>query len=720
MPGKKDAPGPGNLPPDSRPFVGRRDELAWLGEKLVSGGRLLTLAGVGGVGKTRLALRATGAARDVHPDGVWLVELSALRAGGQVPLAVMETLRLVDQSTDSAIEALSVWARDKRLLLVLDSCEHLLTDCVTLVADLLAAAPGLRVLATSRERLGMPGERVLAVDALPVGDPEGRQQADAEALFVQRAVAVDPGFALDEDARPLVTDICRALDGIPLALELAAARLAVQPLAKLHELLTDRLRSRVDLLSTDAEPGEGPPRHRTLRTTIGWSHELCEPLERLLWARLSVFAGTFTTGAATWVCAGGPLSADRVAEVLLRLTRQSIVLRHPADPERFRLLDTVREYGAEWLRELGEEADVRRRHRDHYRRFAREACSDWNSGRQVAWCERVFAEQANLRAAVDHALTEPEDRVALEMAGTVGFLWRHCGSMRDAQRCLDVALGERPGSAWPVDLGQVRDFARPLEAPASAPELVLALWARAAVAITQGDLEVARDWAVRCADAARRLGDPLSIGAACYNVGAYLAVSGRQPEAIEALAEVSRLPVGGDWRGAALLEARITAVYAHLMSGAFDEARAAAEELRAISGRCGELWVGATNAAITAQTDVVRGDIDAARRNCRTALTGNRLVHNTLGTAYTLDALAEAEAVGDDPRRAARLHGISRRVWELLGRAQLDSPDLLAARHTREHRIRARVGDDAYEQAYTEGTAMSYDEGLDYALGSDD
>jgi predicted ATPase len=150
----------------------------------VSGGRLLTLVGVGGVGKTRLALRAAGAAREVHPDGVWLVELSALRAGGQVPLAVMETLRLVDQSTYSAIEALSVWARDKRLLLVLDSCEHLLTDCVTLVADLLAAAPGLRVLATSRERLGMPVERVLAVDLLPVGDPggpgnpEGRPHAD--------------------------------------------------------------------------------------------------------------------------------------------------------------------------------------------------------------------------------------------------------------------------------------------------------------------------------------------------------------------------------------------------------------------------------------------------------------------------------------------------------------------------------------------------------------
>lgn len=140
----------------------------------MSGGRLLTLVGVGGAGKTRLALRAAGAARDVHPDGVWLVELSALRAGDQVPPAVMETLVLVDHSTGSATEALSVWAQDKRLLLVLDSCEHVLTDCVTLVADLLAAAPGLRVLATSRERLGMPGERVLTVDPLPPGDPEGR------------------------------------------------------------------------------------------------------------------------------------------------------------------------------------------------------------------------------------------------------------------------------------------------------------------------------------------------------------------------------------------------------------------------------------------------------------------------------------------------------------------------------------------------------------------
>ncbi|MBO4260677.1 NB-ARC domain-containing protein [Streptomyces griseorubiginosus] len=211
MLGKKDAPGPGNLPPDSRPFVGRQDELAWLAEELMSGGRLLTLVGVGGVGKTRLAMRAAEAARDVHPDGVWLVELSAFRACGQVPLAVMETLRLVDRSNGSAIEALSLWARDKRLLLVLDSCEHLLTDCVTLVADLLAVAPGLRVLATSRERLGMPGERVLAVD------PGVAQRFDAGSSLAHPSAATASISTSTPSRTGRATTVVRAGSGVQSA-----------------------------------------------------------------------------------------------------------------------------------------------------------------------------------------------------------------------------------------------------------------------------------------------------------------------------------------------------------------------------------------------------------------------------------------------------------------------------------------------------------------------
>lgn len=427
---------PGNLLPETRSFVGRGEELAWLDGELDPGvgvGRLVSLVGVGGVGKTRLAARAAARVRDAYPDGVWLVELSALHTAGLVGLAAVEALRLADQSTGPVTEVVAEWAKGKRLLLILDSCEHVLADCVALAETLLPVLPGLRILVTSREQLGLPGERVLQVDPLPVAD-------DAVALFAERAAAT--GFALDDTNRPAVEAVCRHLDGIPLAIELAAVRLSELSLAELHGRLGERLPSRLDLLMS---PGAaGPPRHHTLRTAIGWSHELCAPLERLLWARLSVFAGGFCLNAAEEVCAGGPLPAGRIAELLARLVEQSIVRRHRTDPARFQFLDTVREFGAERLRALGEEKDVRLRHRDHYRRLAREGCAEWNTGRQAAWCERVLTEHANFRAAVDCALTEPDSRVALAMAADAGFLWRHCGYLRDAQHCLDLVLATDP------------------------------------------------------------------------------------------------------------------------------------------------------------------------------------------------------------------------------------------------------------------------------------
>ncbi|GGN92275.1 hypothetical protein GCM10011579_089950 [Streptomyces albiflavescens] len=676
----------GNLPPETRSFVGRRDELDWLDQELDPGigiDRLVSLVGVGGVGKTRLALRAAGRIRDAYPDGVWLVELSPLHTAGLVGLAVVEALRLADQSTGPVIEVVAEWAEGKRLLLVLDSCEHVLADCVAFAEALLPVLPGLRILVTSREHLGLPGERVLYLDPLPVAD-------DAVALFADRAAAT--GFALDDTNRTAVEAVCRRLDGIPLAIELAAVRLSELSLAQLRDRLGERLPSRLDLLV--ARDGEGPPRHQTLRTAIGWSHELCTPLERLLWARLSVFAGGFCVRAAEEVCAGGPLPAGRIADLLARLVEQSIVRRHRAAPDRFRLLDTVREFGADWLRALGEERVVRLRHRDHYRRLAREGCAEWNTGRQVAWCERILTEHANLRAAVDCALTEPDRRVALEMAADIGFLWRHCGYLRDAQHCLDLALATDP---------------------APGPDRTRALWARSAVALLQGDLEVAADWAFRCADAAGDQGDPAAVVAAAYLIGGQLALSGRLSEAIEVLSATPRLPLRQDGFGAAQLQVRVALSFAHMMRGDHERARAVAEEVRAASVACGESWSGAFADGIVAQMDLTRGDVRAAVGNARTALAGHGLLHNTVGAAMALDVLAAGVVAAGDGHRAARLLGIGARVWELTGRAQMNSPDLMATRRSHELRVRDEIGDAEYEKAYEEGLALSYEEGLDYA-----
>ncbi|MET8224726.1 NB-ARC domain-containing protein [Streptomyces sp. NPDC005301] len=685
---------PGNLPPETRSFVGRRAELQWLDRALdpgVDAGRLVSVVGTGGVGKTRLALRAAGrAAPDAYPDGVWLVELSPLHTAGLVGLAVVEALRLADRSTAPVTDVLAQWARDKRLLLVLDSCEHVLADCAALAGTLLSALPGLRVLVTSREPLGLPGERVLRLEPLPVKD-------DAVELFADRAAAADPAFVLDDLSRAAATAVCRRLDGIPLAIELAAARLADLSVEELHGRLVERRPpSRLDLSTPTGDAG--PPRHRTLRTAIGWSHELCAPQERLLWARLSVFAGGFRATAAEDVCAGGPLPAGRVGALLDRLVEQSIVVRHRTDPARFRLLDTVREFGADWLRALGEEPAVRRRHRDHYRALARRGCAEWNTGRQVPWCERVLDEHADLRTALDCALAEPDGRT-LEMAADVGFLWRHCGHLRDAQHCLDQALAADRAAGH----------------PAAGPVRVRALWTRGAVALLQGDLEEAAGWAARCADLAREEGDPVAVVAAAYVTGGQLALSGRLREAVEVLSAADRLPVRADGLGAAQLQVRLALSFAHLLGGGYDDARSVAQEVRAASVTHGESWAGAFADCFLAQTDLARGDVDAAVRNARTALAGHARLHNTVGAAMSLDALAAALVAAGDGERAARLLGVGARVWELTGRAHMDSPDLRATRCAHEARIRGEIGDTAYERAYGEGRAMPYARGLAYA-----
>ncbi|GAA3821153.1 hypothetical protein GCM10022403_063220 [Streptomyces coacervatus] len=706
MPGKTVGGGLGNLPPENRSFIGREIELARLVRELgdPAGSRTLTLVGVGGVGKTRLALHAAARARAAYPDGVWLVELSALHTAGLVPLAVMEALRLADQTTDSATAAVAAWARDKRLLLILDSCEFLPDDCAALAADLTAAAPGLRVLTTSRARPALPGERLLTVDPLPVSDPEDEKQADADTLFAERARSVVPGFELGPATRRQVAAVCRGLDGIPLAIELAAARLSELTLDELHTRLgarasgTDRnpapgsRTARLDLLTSDTD--EGQPRHRALRTTIGWSHELCAPLERLLWARLSVFAGGFRRDAATWVCSGGPLPADRVAGLLDRLAARSIVRHDGTARARYRMLDTVREYGADWLRELGEEQAVRDRHRDHYRRQARQAWAEWNTGRQAGWSAWVLTEHANLRAAMDYALDGPDRGPALEMAGDIGFLWRHCDHLRDAQHCLDRLLAEEqpPGEAR-----------------------TRALWVRGAVAIMQGDLRTAADHAVLCADSAREDEDPVAQAAAEYLRGTQLLLSGHLAEAVDVLAAPPRLPVRDDGFGAVQFQTTLTLAMAHQLRGENDTARALAVEVRTDCAERDEHWSGSVAEYLIAQDDLARGDARAAARNARTAIAKQAPMRNIVAAAATLDLLAAALAAAGEPRRAARLLGIGSRIWELTGGDRLNSPDLIAARRTNELHIRNGIGDEVYARAYAEGRAMSYEEGLAYA-----
>ncbi|KOT90049.1 ATPase [Streptomyces sp. NRRL F-5755] len=470
------APPRTNLPAPLTELVGRdaavRDVRA-----LLEAGRLVTLTGPGGVGKTRLALEAAQRLADDSsrfPDGVLLVELAALgRPGGadghrtaactaaEVAEAVLAVLGVREGAASGpAVERLAGAVRDKRLLLLLDNCEHVVDAVAEVTADLLAAAPGLRVLATSQELLGLAGERVLPVPPL--------EQADAVALFVARAAATAPGFALEgadsSDAlgspdspdaldspvgssAAAVADICRRLDGIPLALELAATRVRALGVRELSARLDDRFR----LLGAGRRGA--PPRQQTLRAMIDWSWELLTADERTVLRRLAVHADGCTLRAAEEVCAGGGVRSGEVAALLARLVDRSLVVvaEGPYGP-RYRLLESVAAYCLERLREAGEWETVRRRHSVHHTSLAERAEPFLYGERQREWLARLDAETANLRTALDSAVQEGAAERALRLVNALSWYWFLRGRLGEAGRALAMALDAAASSSIPDGL----------------------------------------------------------------------------------------------------------------------------------------------------------------------------------------------------------------------------------------------------------------------------
>lgn len=441
---------PGNLPLELDAFVGRSAELARLAEALETV-RLVTVTGMGGVGKTRFA---THAAAGTYPrDGVWRVDLSAVQEPELVEYAVAEALGLTDHTAKPVRRTLLDHLAGRRLLLVLDGFEHLVDVSASLAGELLRRAPGLRVLAVGRRPLGIAGERVFPLAPLAA--------AEAVELFADRAAARVPGFALDEGNGSDVRELCRRLDGIPLALELAAGRVGALSPAQLLARLEDRFR----LLTGGVR--DAPPRHQTLRTAIGWSHELCTPAERLLWARLSVFAGQFDLEAAEYVCSGDGLHADDVLDVLGELLAQSVLSREEtAAGVRYRMLDTVRAYGAHWLEATGDAERLRRRHRDWYMGLVTWCELDWFSPRQAEVAVRVETELPNLRCALEYSLGEPDEaHLGQYLAGALWFYWVGCGRISEGRHWLERS----------VELDGDRDQSR-----------LKALWVLGYVAVLQG------------------------------------------------------------------------------------------------------------------------------------------------------------------------------------------------------------------------------------------
>lgn len=684
---------PGNLPAEVTSFVGRSREIA-LAREMLSRTRLLTLTGPGGMGKTRLALRLAGQVKRSFPDGVWLVELAATEEEEAVVHTVLSTLGCDNDGGRPPMTVLVDHMRQRQLLLVLDTCEHLLLPCAALARTLLQAAPALRVIATSRQALGVSGEGVVPVPALaapdPSGKPIGRSPGEAVQLFRERAAAVlgDPATtAVNAFTAAL---ICHRLEGIPLAVEMAAAHLRVLSCEQILERLNDRF-----ALLTDGCRG-GLPRQRTLQATLDWSFELCTPKEQMLWARLSVFPGGFDLDAVEAVCAFGDLARRDVLDVLRGLADKSVVVRDDHQLcVRYRMLDTVRHYGRLRLSEPHDERFLRRRHRDHFHGLALRAQQEWFTSRQTAWSERLYCERLNLRTAMNFCLSAGgEAEAGLEMAAA---LWSHrlgVGSLSEERHWLERALAST---------------ALPSQARAKA------LWADGWLALLCGDPDAAHIRVAECRAHALQLQDPLTAAQASQLEGLAALFADDFSRALPALeGALDRFSPYGDlgdvWATMFLLG------LAYCLHG---DARAAelGTQCLALCETHDAQWSRPYALWLLGLYHWLRQDTEDAVRLLRDGLHTITPAHNRLAFAQCLEVLAWARAHDGHHTEAAELLGAAQSAWQLVGATLPGVGRLLQHRTACEELLVSRLGQSRFTALRRAGAALEIDQALAHALG---
>ncbi|WP_433337327.1 ATP-binding protein [Spirillospora sp. CA-294931] len=666
----------GRLPAEPTTFVGRAEELALIRSTLRSA-RLVTLVGPGGVGKTRLAVRAACAARGAH-DGVRFVDVSRVADVELLPHAVAAALHLPDQPEDDPLDALTGYLASRRTLLVLDNCEHLVDACAIMTGVLLRAAPDLRVLATSREALNMIGEHVVPVAPFAAPrDPE-RGGWDAIHLFADRAAAAVPGFRVDAANRRAVADLCHRLEGMPLAIELAAVRLRAMSLDRLLTGLDDRFR-----LLGPARTGNG--RHVTLAAAVEWSHDLCAPAERRLWERLSVFAGDFDLKAAEYV--GGGDGAD-VLETLSRLIDKSIVLKEPGG-ERYRMLDTLARFGLDRLRESGREAETRRRHRDWFLRLTDRFGELVVSEAQYLWLHRMRADHANLCRAMEFGLTTPgEQESALRMSGTICVYWVTNGMSGEGRHWIGRALA--------VTAGATRLRAE-------------ALWTIATLIMVRGaDLDAARPAVGELREIAGHLGAPDVLAWADGLEGQLALFSSDAPAAI-ALLERAVGVLREHPARAILLQTYPLLASAHVMAGDLDRALAVCEEGHALGLRLGERWISSYCVFMRGLARWMRGDVAGAISDSRTCLRLQAGTHDQVGAAFLIDSLAWYAMAEGSAARAALLWGAAKTVWDAVSRPHLGVRGFLVLREQCEAAAREALGDADFDAIAAEGAGRPFE-----------
>ncbi|THA39473.1 AAA family ATPase [Streptomyces sp. A1547] len=685
----------GNLPSELSRLVGRGAELSEVG-RLLEASRLVTVTGVGGVGKSRLALAAAreaaeadaaaGTAQERYCDGVWLAELSCVRDPALLELTLAESLGLTDHTTRPPRTVLAEHLAERRLLLVLDGFEQLVDETAGLLRELLRRSPGLRVLAAGRRPLDLDGEQTFPL--APPGPDEALE------LLAERAAAADPGFAVTAANRAALEELCSRLDGIPLALELAAARLRVLS----PEQVLTRLEDRFALLTGGVRGAL--PRHRALRTAIGWSHELCTAQERLLWARLSVFAGHFDLDAAEYVCAGTDLPVESVLDVLGELLAQSLLAREEtAAGVRYRMLETVRVYGAGWLESPGDAGRLRRRHRDWYLGLATWCELDWFSPRQQEVAALVEAELPNLRLALECSLDDPDEaHLGQYLAGTLWFYWAGCGRLTEGRYWLDRTLEPGPAES---------------EHPGSR---LKALWVLGYVAALQGDAVASMSALYECRDGAARTGNPVAAAYAVHRLGCLALVSDDMERAGELLGSaLERYREAGELNSNVLM-CQVELAMALAFQGDLAGALSLCREVRDICEERGERWTKAYALYVLAYAALEAGGAAEARRLLTECVTINHTFRDLVGLVLALELLALVTAVEGHPAEAAVLQGAAEPMWDGVGLQLFGSGYFNAPRLMCRERAGELLGAERYEACAQHGRSLSPEEAVERAL----
>jgi predicted ATPase/class 3 adenylate cyclase len=688
---------PNNLPVQLTSFVGREAVIAEV-ERLLGQSRLLTLTGPGGSGKTRLAVQVAAELLPRFRDGAFFADLSSVTDPALVPSVVARAVGAPQVTGRPVMEAVEQHLRDKRLLLVVDNFEQV-AEAGPMLEELLTAAPALKAMVTSRMALSLRGEQEYLVPALDVPDP-GRLpdvhalgRFEAVRLFTERAVAVRPGFRLTEENAPAVAEITARLDGLPLAIELAATRTKVLT----PQAMLPRLQRRLSILTAGARTL--PERQRTLRAAIAWSHDLLDPAERRLFARLSVFAGGWTLESAEVVCDPGELGLDAL-DGLTSLVDKSLVRRaEPADDSpRFSMLETIREFGQEQLRAGGDLDLLLRRHGEHFLGLAVAAEPYLTAGDQGEWLDRCEREHANLRAALRWAVEAGQVDRAQAAAGALWRFWQQRGHLAEGRRWLEELLA--------LPSGQGRTPAR-----------AKALTGAGGIAWWQEDMAAARAFYEEALAIERELGDPARIAEALYNQGFILGAQEDFDAALRLFEESLELfRRVGDEPG--MTRALWMIVIRDLVAGDVDRAVARAEQAVATWRRVGDrfhlgdglVWLAVLYARADRRAD--------ARSAILQALELFGEIDSPMGMVSVVLGLAYVARWEERHEDAMRLVGAADGLRERVG-GGAPVNFLAGSMGGPEAEARAHLSPEAAQRAIEEGRTMSMDAAVALALGED-